>query len=50
MRHLYLPLADSAFIYDNSDGEGVLVVERHGNEPITIHDGGRWNQIEKVTQ
>src|SRR5205807_1542788 len=47
MRHLYLPLADSAFIYDNSDGEGVLVVERHGNEPITIHDGGRWNQIEK---
>ena len=50
MRHLYLPLADSAFIYDNSDGEGVLVVERHGNEPITIHDGGRWNQIEKATQ
>jgi predicted ABC-type ATPase len=50
MRHLYMPLADSAFIYDNSDGEGVLVVERHGNEPNMIHDSGRWNQIEKATQ
>jgi predicted ABC-type ATPase len=25
MRHLYLPLADDAFIYDNSDGRGIMI-------------------------
>jgi predicted ABC-type ATPase len=45
MRQLYLPLADFAFIYDNSDRDGVLVAERRGNDPLVIHDKSRWQQI-----
>jgi predicted ABC-type ATPase len=50
MRHLYLPLADSAFIYDNSDGSGALIAERQGVVPLTIHDSDRWNRIEEATR
>jgi predicted ABC-type ATPase len=50
MRHLYLPLADFAFIYDNSDDIGVLIAERQGGAPLTIYDGDRWNQIEEATR
>jgi predicted ABC-type ATPase len=50
MRHLYLPLADSAFIYDNSDGGGALIAERQGAAPLTIHDSNRWSRIEEATR
>ncbi len=50
MRHLYLPLADRALIYDNSDGNGALIAERHEHEPLTIHDSDRWSRIERATQ
>jgi predicted ABC-type ATPase len=50
MRHLYLPLADLAFIYDNSDGAGSLIAEGPGASPLTIHDGERWKRIEEATR
>ncbi len=50
MRHLYLPLADSAFIYDNSDGVGALIAECRGAAPLTIHDSDRWSRIEEATR
>jgi predicted ABC-type ATPase len=45
MRDLYLPLADSAFVYDNSDGDGILIAERRGNTPLIVHDTDRWKRI-----
>jgi predicted ABC-type ATPase len=50
MRHLYLPLADSAYIYDNSDGGGTLIAERQGAAPMTVHDSDRWSRIEEATR
>jgi len=50
MRHLYLPLADTALIYDNSNSSGVLVAERLVDVPLVIHDQYRWKLIEEATQ
>jgi predicted ABC-type ATPase len=50
MRHLYLPLADTALIYDNSDGSGILIAERRTDVPLVVHDKARWSQIEEATQ
>jgi predicted ABC-type ATPase len=47
MRLLYLPLADTAAIYDNSDGQGVLIAERSENSSLVIHDADRWARIVK---
>jgi predicted ABC-type ATPase len=48
MRQLYLPLADTALIYDNSDGEGVVIAERLFGKPLAIYDKIRWGQIEEM--
>jgi predicted ABC-type ATPase len=50
MRQLYLPLADFALIYDNSDEVGDLIAERRGAAPLTVHDSDRWNRIEEATR
>jgi predicted ABC-type ATPase len=50
MRHLYLPLADVAAIYDNSDEGRTLIAERTPDAPLVVHDAGRWAMIEKATQ
>lgn len=50
MRHLYLPLADIALIYDNSDGRGTLIAERQPGEPFTVYDRTRWNLIGQATR
>jgi predicted ABC-type ATPase len=50
MRHIYLPLADWAFIYDNSDEAGILIAAHRANAPLVIHDDGRWRQIEEATR
>jgi predicted ABC-type ATPase len=47
MLTLYLPLADVAAIYDNSDAPRVLVAERKPSGPLVIHDRTRWSQIER---
>ncbi len=48
MRDIYLPLADAAFVHDNSDGDGILIAERRGEGPLMIHDQTRWKRIEDV--
>jgi len=50
MRHLYLPLADTAAIYDNSGQRRILIAERESGFPLVIHDQERWFRIEELTQ
>jgi predicted ABC-type ATPase len=50
MRDLYLPLADIALIYDNSDNGRVLIAARSPDEPLVIHDEDRWHKIEEVAR
>jgi predicted ABC-type ATPase len=49
MRHLYLPLADTAAIYDNSGRRRILIAERESGFPLVIHDRERWTRIEELT-
>jgi predicted ABC-type ATPase len=49
MRRLYLPLADVAAIYDNSDEGRTLIAERIPEASLVIHDAARWAMIERVT-
>jgi predicted ABC-type ATPase len=50
MRELYLPLADVALIYDNSDNARVLIAEKTRDAAFVIHDARRWGLIEAATQ
>jgi predicted ABC-type ATPase len=49
MRHLYLPLADTAAIYDNSGREQILITEKESGKPLRIVDSERWRRIEELT-
>jgi predicted ABC-type ATPase len=49
LRHLYLPLADVAAIYDNSDEGRALIAERMPNASLVVHDPARWAMIERVS-
>ncbi len=48
MRHLYLPLADVAVIFDNSDGPLILIAERTPNGAFVMYDEPRWAAIERA--
>jgi predicted ABC-type ATPase len=48
LRLLYLPLADIAVIYDNSDGQRTLIAERLPKGSLVVHDAGRWATIERA--
>jgi predicted ABC-type ATPase len=48
MRLLYLPQADVAMIYDNSDEHGMLIARRSANTPFVVYDADRWAKIEKA--
>jgi predicted ABC-type ATPase len=48
MRDLYVPLADIALIYDNSDERGDLIASRQLNRPFEVHDEIRWALIEEA--
>jgi len=50
MRDCYLPLADAAAIYDNSDVGRVLIAERTPDVPLVVCDAVRWAMIEKALQ
>jgi len=50
MRHSYLPLANSALIYDNSDEGRTLIAEKKVDEIFVVHDPARWMAIERATQ
>jgi predicted ABC-type ATPase len=48
MRHLYLPLADTAAIYDNGDKGRVLIAEKQSGV-LVVRDEHRWSRIEELT-
>jgi predicted ABC-type ATPase len=48
MRDLYLPLADAASIFDNSDAALTLIAERTRGRSFVIHDASRWAAIERA--
>jgi predicted ABC-type ATPase len=50
MRHLYLPLADDARIYDNRDGALRLIARRAPGSFLKIADEEIWARIEEETQ
>jgi predicted ABC-type ATPase len=49
MRHLYLPLADTAAIYDNSGEKRILIADREAGLPLVIHNRDLWSRIEELT-
>lgn len=48
MRRLYLPLADSAKIYDNGGERKVLIAEKEHRLPLEVYDLQRWSRIEEM--
>src|SRR5262249_25562256 len=48
MRLLYLPLADIAVIYDNSDSGRILIAERRPEAGLIVHNEHRWKEIEEA--
>jgi predicted ABC-type ATPase len=48
LRDLYLPLADVAAIYDNSDEGRTLIAERTPGAHLVLHDAARWAMIERA--
>jgi predicted ABC-type ATPase len=50
MVRIYLPLADIALIYDNSDRKGVLIASRRLNSPLVVHEANRWSKIEETSR
>jgi predicted ABC-type ATPase len=50
MRHVYLPLVDTALIYDNSDEGRGLIAARTSPGSLVIHDETRWSMIEEATR
>jgi predicted ABC-type ATPase len=49
MRHLYLPLAHTAAIYDNSGSTQILIAEKESGSPLQIIDVDRWQRIEELS-
>jgi predicted ABC-type ATPase len=50
MRRVYLPLADIALIYDNSDAGRTLIAEKAPDTPLQVRDPQRWQAIEDSSQ
>jgi predicted ABC-type ATPase len=50
MRNLYLPLADEAEIYDNTDRQRILIAEKREDLALLVHDSERWAAIEGVAR
>jgi predicted ABC-type ATPase len=49
MRHLYLPLADDATIYDNRDDALKLIARREAPYSLQVWDGEIWARIKEET-
>ncbi len=50
MRQLYLPLADTAAVYDNTDGNLRLIAEKSPGLPLTIADQVIWASMENLLE
>jgi hypothetical protein len=49
MRHLYLPLAHEAFVYDNRDRASRLIARRTAGSALIVLDKEIWARIEELT-
>jgi predicted ABC-type ATPase len=45
LQRLYLPIADIAYIYDNTDEGGILIAERQPGQDLVVRDNRRWRHI-----
>jgi predicted ABC-type ATPase len=45
LQRLYLPIADIAYIYDNTDEGGILIAERQPGRALVVCDDQRWRRI-----
>ena len=45
LQRLYLPIADIAYIYDNTDHGGILIAERQPGQDLVVCDDRRWRHI-----
>jgi predicted ABC-type ATPase len=45
LQRLYLPIADIAYIYDNTDEGGILIAERQPGQALVVCDDQRWRRI-----
>jgi predicted ABC-type ATPase len=50
MRHVFLPLADVALIYDNSVEPPILVGDKEHGSTFSVRDASRWKLIEDATR
>jgi predicted ABC-type ATPase len=50
MLNLYMPLADEAEIYDNSNRKRILIARKRPDIGIIIYDSERWSKMEGLTQ
>jgi predicted ABC-type ATPase len=48
--NLYLPLADQAEVYDNSDGQPILIAQKDENSPLSVVDPARWARMREVAE
>lgn len=48
MRNLYLPLADTAAIYDNGGETRILIAEKESGTSLRILDPERWRRMEEL--
>lgn len=48
MRHLYLPPADTAAIYDNGGEQRILIAEKELGSPLKVFDTERWSKMEEL--
>ncbi len=44
----YLPLADTAVIYDHSGDEPILIAERMAGADLLVHDAVRWELVKRA--
>jgi predicted ABC-type ATPase len=50
MRHVFLPLADVASVYDNSGAYPLLIAEKRSSVSFAVRDATRWKLIEDATR
>ena len=50
MLQLYLPVADVAYICDNSDERRVLIAEQKPESGLSIYDRRRWNLMKEAVR
>ena len=49
MTALYLPLADTAKIFDNSDEPAVLIASKTRDAGMMVHDRPRWTRLQRMS-